>query len=69
VPLLLIGAARSEFQKSWPDCDHHGQINLSRLDSQQTRALVAATLGDSGVDEAIIEKLIARTDGVPFFVE
>lgn len=69
VPLLLIGAARPEFQKSWPDRDHHGQINLSRLDAQQTRALVAATLGESGVDEAVIEKLIARTDGVPFFVE
>ena len=69
VPLLLIGAARPEFQKSWPDRDHHGQINLGRLDAQQTRALVAAALGDSGVDEAVIEKLIARTDGVPFFVE
>ena len=69
VPLLLIGAARPEFQKSWPDRDHHGQINLGRLDSRQTRALVAATLGDSGVDEAVIEKLIARTDGVPYFVE
>ena len=69
VPLLLIGTARPEFQKSWPDRDHHGQINLGRLDSQQTRALVAATLGESGVDEDVIEKLIARTDGVPFFVE
>ena len=69
VPLLLIGTARPEFQKGWPDRDHHGQINLGRLDSQQTRALVSATLGDSGVDEAVIEKLIARTDGVPFFVE
>ena len=69
VPLLLIGTARPEFQKRWPDRDHHGQINLGRLNPQQTRALVAATLGESDLDEAVIEKLIARTDGVPFFVE
>ena len=69
VPLFLIGAARPEFQKSWPDREHHGQINLNRLDTRETRALVAATLGDSGVDDAIIDKLIDRTDGVPFFVE
>ena len=69
VPLLLIGTARPEFQKGWPDRDHHGQINLGRLDAAQTRALVTATIGDTRVDDAEIDTLIARTDGVPFFVE
>ncbi|MBC7520078.1 MAG: AAA family ATPase [Sandarakinorhabdus sp.] len=77
VPLLLIGTARPEFRKSWPDRDHHGQINLGRLDSRQTRALASHALGhtlghvigDAGVDDAIIDNLVKRTDGVPFFIE
>lgn len=68
-PLLVIGTGRPEFRKAWPDRDHHGQINLGRLDARQTRALVVESIGEASVDDDIIDRLIARTDGVPFFVE
>ncbi len=69
LPLMVIGTARPEFRKIWPDRDHHGQINLGRLNSGQTRALVADAVGTADIDDIVIQKLVARTDGVPFFVQ
>uniref|UniRef100_UPI0012E1301D AAA family ATPase n=1 Tax=Sandarakinorhabdus oryzae TaxID=2675220 RepID=UPI0012E1301D len=69
LPLMVIGTARPEFRKAWLDRDHHGQINLGRLGSGQTRVLVADAIGAADIDDALVQKLVARTDGVPFFVQ
>lgn len=69
LPLMIIGTARPEFRKAWLDRGHHLQINLGRLSSGQTRALVADAIGAAELDDDVVQKLLARTDGVPFFVQ
>lgn len=69
LPLMIIGTARPEFRKAWLDRGHHLQINLGRLSSGQTRALVADAIGAADIDADMVQTLLARTDGVPFFVQ
>ncbi len=67
--LMILGAARPEFRPGWPMRDQHAQITLSRLTRRQTSDLVAALAANVEIDAADIERVVARTDGVPLFAE
>lgn len=69
--LLLIITFRPEFSLPWPAHGGHvTTISLNRLTRRQTVALVSQMVRD---DEALpgdlAEHIVARTDGVPLFVE
>jgi class 3 adenylate cyclase len=66
-PLMLLCTARPEFRAPWPMRGHHALITLGRLSQRQTRDLVAGVA--AGLDPAMIDRVIARTDGVPLFAE
>jgi class 3 adenylate cyclase len=67
--VMLLGAARPEFRAPWAARAHHTHVTLNRLDSRQTRALVAGVMSRAGLARDVIEVVIERTDGVPLFAE
>ncbi|HEY1559649.1 MAG TPA: AAA family ATPase [Caulobacteraceae bacterium] len=67
--LLMVCTARPEFRQPWPAKSHHAHITVSRLTARQTRELVASVASGSGLSEAVLRAVTARTDGVPLFAE
>jgi class 3 adenylate cyclase/tetratricopeptide (TPR) repeat protein len=67
--LLLLYTARPEFRSEWPSRAHHTQITLDRLSPGQTCAMVARLAGPETLADDIVAAVVARTDGVPLFVE
>jgi len=68
-PLLLLYTARPEFRAPWPALGHHVHLALNRLTPRQVREMVAQVTLESVLSDAVVEAVIARTDGVPLFVE
>jgi class 3 adenylate cyclase/tetratricopeptide (TPR) repeat protein len=67
--VLLILTARPEFRPPWPLRAHHAQLSLARLSRRHTRELIGAVTSDVMEPGELVDVLIARTDGVPLFVE
>ncbi len=67
-PLLVVLTHRPEFQPTWPEPDHVLPIELYRLDAAQSRLLVERTSGRT-LPESLVQGIIARSDGVPLFIE
>src|SRR5881296_908181 len=68
-PLLLLCTARPEFRPPWPLRAHHTQLTLSRLPRKHVREMVARVAARTALPEAVGDVVVARTDGVPLFVE
>jgi class 3 adenylate cyclase/predicted ATPase len=68
-PLLLVYTARPEFRAPWPLRAHHAQLTLARLGKRQVRELVSHVASQAPLSEALLDAVVARTDGVPLFVE
>jgi class 3 adenylate cyclase len=69
VPLLVVLTHRPEFQSRWSEHGHVVALNLSKLTRTQSTAMVSALAGDKALPAALLEQILARTDGVPLFVE
>jgi class 3 adenylate cyclase len=69
VPMLVIVTARPEFQAPWKLRANHTHVTLGRLTRRQAREMVAGVTARVVPSAAVVEALVARTDGVPLFVE
>lgn len=69
LPAQLVVTFRPEFAARWTDRSHVGLLVLSRLDQEQSRDLVLRTLAGPSLSSEIVEEIVARTDGVPLFLE
>ncbi len=69
VPILLLLTARPEFRAPWPSRLHHTAITLGPLGTSDATRIVAGISADRGLTDDVIEILVARTRGVPLFVE
>jgi predicted ATPase len=69
VPLMLLYTARPEFHVEWPLREHHIQIRVNRLSSRDTREMITQVAVRDALAIDTIEAVIARTSGVPLFVE
>jgi len=67
--LMVLCTTRPGFKAPWSARAHHVQLTINRLDSQQTRSLVAGVAARAGLATGVIDAVIERTDGVPLFVE
>jgi class 3 adenylate cyclase/tetratricopeptide (TPR) repeat protein len=67
--MLVLFTARPEFRPSWPMRSHHAQVTLTRMSRRQVRELVACVAARVALAEDMVETVVARTDGVPLFVE
>ena len=67
--VLVVATTRPGFQ---PDWIHHGSAtfySLNRLSREAGRAITVAVAGGKALPDEVVTQIIARTDGVPLFVE
>jgi TOMM system kinase/cyclase fusion protein len=67
--LLLLLTARPEFRPPWPPRSHLTQLTLGRLSRPQVETMVRQLTGDKPLPAEVLAQVIAKTDGVPLFVE
>jgi predicted ATPase len=66
--ILTVLTFRPEFTTPWPAVAHQTSLALNRLTRRQVGALMRHKTGDT-VPEALVDRIFARTGGVPLFVE
>jgi class 3 adenylate cyclase/predicted ATPase len=69
LPVLVLITFRPEFQPPWTGHAHVTTLTLSRLGRRQGADLVARVTAGKPLPAEIVEQIVARTDGVPLFVE
>src|SRR5262245_29267362 len=69
LPVLVLITFRPEFQPPWTGQAHVTMLTMNRLGRRQGADLVARVTGDKELPAEIVEQIVARTDGVPLFVE
>jgi predicted ATPase/class 3 adenylate cyclase len=69
VPMLHVLTFRPEFVPPWPTHSHMTPLTLNRLERSQVEALIAHLAGGKTLPGEVVQHIIAKTDGVPLFVE
>ena len=69
VPMLTVMTCRPEFTPPWETCAHLTTMTLSNLGAAQVEAIATAVAGGKALPAAIMTQIVAKTDGVPLFVE
>jgi class 3 adenylate cyclase/tetratricopeptide (TPR) repeat protein/ABC-type transport system involved in cytochrome c biogenesis ATPase subunit len=67
--LLVVITARPDFTPPWLARPHSTLLTLGRLGRAECAALVAGIAASRGLSEETIAAIVAKTDGVPLFVE
>ncbi|HKV09538.1 MAG TPA: protein kinase, partial [Thermoanaerobaculia bacterium] len=67
--IFLVVTFRPDFQAPWGHRAQIVQIALSRLSDSETGALVDRVAGSERLSEDLRRQIVARTDGIPLFVE
>ena len=69
IPTLLVVTARPEFNPSKATHPSVTVMNLAKFTPDQSGSLVANVVGGKALPPGLVSEIIARTDGVPLFVE
>ena len=67
--VLLLVTARSEFTLPWPSYPHMTTVPLARLGRREGAALVERVTSGKRLPKEVMDEILARTDGVPLFIE
>ena len=67
--LLLVLTCRPEFSPPWSSRSHFANITLNRLPRSHTVGMVQNVTGGKLLPAQVLDQIIAKTDGVPLFVE
>jgi predicted ATPase len=67
--VLVLITFRPEFEPPWMRYAHISALTLSRLSRRQGAAMVARLSGGKALPPAVLDQIVAKTDGVPLFVE
>jgi class 3 adenylate cyclase/predicted ATPase len=67
--VLVLISFRPEFDPPWTGHAHVMRLSLSRLTRGHGQAMVAAVTGGKALPEEVVDQILAKTDGVPLFVE
>jgi len=67
--IFLIFTYRPEFVHTWGQKSYHSQVNLNRLSNRESLDMVSHILGTDEIDRDLEELILAKTEGVPFFIE
>ena len=69
LPVLVLITFRPEFAPPWSGHAHVTQLSLARLTRRDGNAIVARLAGGKTLPEEVLDEIVARTDGIPLFVE
>jgi class 3 adenylate cyclase/tetratricopeptide (TPR) repeat protein len=67
--LLLVIAVRPEFAAPWLGRAHVASLQLGRFARRQVVAMIDRVTGGKALPTEVLEQIVAKTDGVPLFVE
>jgi len=67
--ILTVLTCRPEFHPPWPLRAHVTLLTLSRLAHPQAALMMRRMTGDRTLPMEIVQQVVAKTDGVPLFVE
>ena len=67
--ILLIMTHRPEFRAPWTGQAHVSALFLNRLNRRYCRAMVKSIANAKPLPISVMDQVIAKTDGVPLFVE
>ena len=67
--VLVVVTHRPEFQSPWAGYGHTTTLTLNRLSRGQGADIVAEITGGKTLPEEVLAQIVAKTDGVPLFVE
>ena len=66
---LLLITCRPEFQARWTQQSHVTPLTLNRLARKQAASMVERVTGGKALPVEVLNQIVAKTDGVPLFVE
>jgi class 3 adenylate cyclase/tetratricopeptide (TPR) repeat protein len=69
LPLLLVATFRPDFQPQWKHWAHITHLGLGRLSDDETEALIGRLAAARELPAAMRRQIVAKTDGVPLFIE
>jgi class 3 adenylate cyclase/predicted ATPase len=67
--LLALLTFRPEFTSPWGNRSYINQMTLNRLGHPQVEAMVEKVTGGKNLPSEVVQQIVAKTDGVPLFVE
>ena len=67
--ILIVLTARPQFDMPWADHAHATVLTLNRLSEAQSVEIIALVTGGRTLPNEVQAEIIAKTDGVPLFVE
>jgi predicted ATPase/class 3 adenylate cyclase len=67
--ILLIMTHRPEFRSLWTGHAHVTALVLNRLSRRHCREMIESVANSRILPSAVVDQIIAKTDGVPLFVE
>jgi predicted ATPase/class 3 adenylate cyclase len=67
--ILTLLTHRPEFHPPWAPRAHYTALTVSRLTRPQVEEMVGWVTGGKRLPAAVVEQIVAKTDGVPLFVE
>jgi class 3 adenylate cyclase len=67
--ILALWTFRPDFNPPWTGRSHLTQVTLNRLPRRQAAEMTGRVAGDKALPAEVVEQVVAKTDGVPLFVE
>jgi class 3 adenylate cyclase/predicted ATPase len=67
--VLALWTFRPDFHPPWTGRAHLTQMTLSRLPRRQAAEMTGRVAGDKALPAEVVAQVVAKTDGVPLFVE
>jgi class 3 adenylate cyclase/predicted ATPase len=67
--LLALFTARLDFRPPWPPHSHVTPLMLTRFTRRQTEEMVERVANGKRLPAEVVKEIVAKTDGVPLFVE
>lgn len=67
--VMVVVTFRPEFTAPWIGQPHVTALSINRLTRNQCRVLVEQLTGENQLPPQVLEHVLAKTDGVPLFVE
>jgi tetratricopeptide (TPR) repeat protein len=68
-PILFVATYRPGFRPAWMERSYATQVSLQPLTPPESRSVVRSVLGGEALDEGLIDLILARAEGNPFFLE
>jgi predicted ATPase len=67
--VLYVVTARPQFPAPWSSRPHVTVVSLSRFERSQAVTMIDRILASKALPAEVLDQIIAKTDGVPLFVE